>query len=76
MEPLQRVCLCSRRIWTQGRLIDYTLRLIQTKIVICILKGTVHEKPFFPGKGALGPSKYESGKKIRIKIKQGAQNWQ
>ena len=27
------------------------------------IKGTVHEKPFFPGKGALGPSKYESGKK-------------
>ena len=38
------------------------------------LKGTVHEKPFFSGKGGLGPSKYESGKKIRIKIKQGARN--
>ena len=41
-----------------------------------LLKGTVHEKPFFPGKGGLGPSKYESGKKIRIKIKQGAEKWQ
>ena len=38
------------------------------------LKGTVHEKTFFPGKGALGPSEYESSKKNPIKIKQGAQN--
>ena len=38
------------------------------------IKGTVHEKTFFPGKGALGPSEYESSKKNPIKIKQGAQN--
>ena len=38
------------------------------------VKGTVHEKTFFPGKGALGPSEYESSKKNPIKIKQGAQN--
>ena len=37
-------------------------------------KGTVHEKTFFPGKGGLGPSEYESSKKNPIKIKQGAQN--
>ena len=37
------------------------------------IKGTVPEKPFFPGKGALGPSKYELGKKIRIKIMHGAE---
>ena len=39
-------------------------------------KGTIHEKTFFSGKGALGPSEYESSKKNPIKIKQGAQNWQ
>ena len=36
------------------------------------LKGTVHKKTFFPGKGAQGPNQYGSGKKIWIKIKQGA----
>ena len=45
-------------------------------VYIAIIKGTVHEKLFFPGKGTLWPSKYESGKKIRIKIKQGAEKWQ
>ena len=40
------------------------------------LEGTVHEKPFFPGKCGLGPNKYESGKEIRIKIKQPAEKWQ
>ena len=50
---------------------------MESKVIFfCVLKGTVHEKPFFSGKGGLGPIKYESGKKIRIKIKQGAQNWQ
>ena len=36
------------------------------------VKGTVHEKNFFPGKDVLGPSKYGSGKKIPDQIKQGA----
>ena len=48
---------------------------MESKVIFfCVLKGTVHEKPFFSGKGGLGPSKYESGKKI--KIKQGAEKWQ
>ena len=34
-----------------------------THTLYALVKGTGHEKPFFPGKGALGPSKYESGKK-------------
>ena len=49
-------------------------------VVLIVFKWTTNlfkglsTKNFSPGKGGLGPSKYESSKKNPIKIKQGAQN--
>ena len=64
--------LCRGQLLYKSTGIDLT---IQSCSSLCYVKGTVHEKPFFSGKGGLGHSKYESGKKIRIKIKQGAEKW-
>ena len=51
-----------------------TSEILNKDYSLFALKGTVHEKPFFPGKCALGPSKYEQAKKSESKSSKGLRN--